>query len=175
MKVYDYSNLLTVINNLDMEKAILINKQEMNKKNELIKLERQLLESKMLEDWKGLNEALRKAKVRGCPYPKRIGIHAEFSDNYTFDYRVYSCSYDSVYYCLSEKNTTDEIIYCERFITGSARHRMITSETEKVRVKTILIKEFMQYYPEYREIKLKELYEKIGIKAEEVEKMKNIL
>ena len=181
MKIYDYSALFTVIDDLDAEKAMLINQAETDEKNALIKLEQQLLNSGMLKDWKGLNEVLRKANVRGCPYPEKLPCAARFEDSYRFEYCVNggSSGYRTDYYCLTVKSTANEVRYYQ-YSTGYGSEKQIDifatygddPVMRKVRVKTRLIKEFMDNYPKYREIKLKQLYEAIGKKSEEVEKLK---
>jgi hypothetical protein len=185
MNIYDYSNLLTVIDELDVEKAKLINKKEMNEKNRLIDLENELNNSGMLEDWKGLIEAMKKAGVRGCPCPNRLPGMAQFGDNYRFVYRVNggSSGYREDYFALTIEDkhikTSKKFGYC-KWSTGYGSERQIdifaeygqNPEMHKVRVKTTLIKEFMENYPKYREFKLKEIYEAIGKRAEKVQELR---
>lgn len=183
MNIYDYSALLTVVKKLDTEKANLIIKAEANEKIELENLENELFASGMLEDWKGLIKVLKEAGVRGCPYPKNIPGKCQFEDNYKFSYRVNggSSGYREDFYAImpGDSESPNAVKYYQWSIGYRSEEKIDIFAVygnnpvmRKVRVKTTLIKEFMENYPTYREVKLKQLYETIGKKSEEVEKLK---
>lgn len=183
MKIYDYSALLTVVRNLDIEKTKLTIEAETNEKIELDNLENKLFASGMLEDWEGLREVLKEAGVRGCPYPEKIPGTCEFEDNYKFVYRVNggSSGYRQDFYAIMPGcSESPNAVRYYQWSTGYGSEKKIDifavygndPVMRKVRVKTTLIKEFMENYPKYREIKLKQLYEAIGKKSEKIEKLK---
>lgn len=183
MKIYDYSNLLTVIDKLDTEKEDLIAEKNAIEAMYLDNLENKLFASGMLEDWYGLIKAMKKAGVRGCPYPEVIPGKAKFEDNYLFVYTVnsgssgYRCDYLGLTHGDSESPNAPTY---RQWSTGYGSEKKIDifakyggdPVMKKVRIQTTLIEEFMENYPKYREIKLKQIYEKIGQKSEEVEKLR---
>ena len=182
MDKYDYSNLLNVIGNLDVEKKKLINQKELDEKNQLVDLERQLIDSGMLDDWFGLTKALKAAGVRGCPYPETLPGSAQFKDDYAFSYCVNSTSsgYREDWFGIRPLKENSFINYYEHSHGYGSENKIDIFATygrdpvmHKIRVKTTIIKDFMENYPKYREIKLKELYEVIGKKSEEVEELRN--
>lgn len=183
MEIYDYSALLTVVKELDTEKVKLISQAEADEKVELENLENKLFASGMLEDWKNLRVVLKEAGVRGNPYPQIIPGTCKFEDNYKFVYRVNggSSGYRQDFYAIAPGNSEspNAVAYYQWSIGYGSEEKIDIFAVygndpvmRKVRVKTTLIKEFMENYPKYREIKLEQLYEAIGKKSEEVEKLK---
>lgn len=181
MQLHDYSNLLNVIDELDLEKVRLTNTIEANEKTELARLEKELLNSGMLKDWHDLVEVLTRAKVRGCPYPNMLPGTAQFMDNYTFTYHVNSRSsgYRQDYHGIKPNGISNTISYVT-WSNGYGSEEKVDifaayghdPVMRKVRVETTLIKDFMNAYPLYKEIKLKEVYAKIDKKRRDNEALK---
>lgn len=186
MKIYDYNNLLTLIDRLDEEKVELIEEKNTTEVIYLDNLENKLFASGMLEDWYGLIKAMKKAGVRGCPYPDVLPGMAKFEDNYCFTYRVNggSSGYREDFYAITTdvkgyEESPNAVAYCQWSIGYGSEKKIDIfgvygddSKMRKIRVKTLLVEEFMENYPKYREIKLKQIYEAIGQKSEEVEKLR---
>jgi len=178
---YDYSALIKKIDDLNTEKKKLINRSDENEKDQLVDLEARLMDNGMLQDWYDLVKVLRRAEVRGCPYPFKIGNECWFSDAYTFEIRVNSGSsgYREDWYGI-KPNANNEIKYYE-YSRGYGSEKKIDifatygndPVMRKIRVKTKIITEFIENYELYRETKLKQLYEKIGEKEKEVSDLRD--
>ena len=56
MKLYDYSNLVKVIREVDLQAKKLANEKEMCEKNKLAELENELLNSGIIQDWHELSK-----------------------------------------------------------------------------------------------------------------------
>ena len=113
MMLHDYSDLLKKIGDLNLEEKMLINAKETNEKNELARLENELVNSGMLKDWAELNQVLKKAKIRGCAYPVTLPGTAEFTDGYNYVYHVNkrSSGYRQDYYGILAKESDIGICY----------------------------------------------------------------
>ena len=56
MKLFDYTNLLNIIKEVELENSKLKNLKEMTLKNKFLELELKLFNSGILEDWLRLNK-----------------------------------------------------------------------------------------------------------------------
>ena len=68
MTIYDYSDLLKMIANINTDKIIAKNERTMNNKNRLAKMENKLLTCGILNDWYDLKKSCKRLNVRLAPY-----------------------------------------------------------------------------------------------------------
>lgn len=173
MKVYNYSNLLQVIRDINTNKTMAENDRITDKKNKLLKLEMELKTSGLLDDWYDLKKLCREANVRIMPYggwdeekqEPLINNYQYFADNGMFMKCMSSGSHWSDYFGFSYKDKDFKWKTCHT--TSSVFFNGFNDEITELITKIKLIKLFMETYEEYRNIQLQRIYMKIGKVAEE--------
>ena len=183
--VYDYSNLLRAIDNAQLEEKKLKNHILANKKDELAELELEIQQSGILEDWYQLNEAMKKLKIRGCPYTgykeKPIGGNADkFTDGYKFMETMSSGSYWRDEFGIDGFNIGNRMGWDVHKVNWVITHVTDSylwegfgaNEKAMVDCKIRMLNQFKESYPIYREFKLKEVYAALGKQTETNEQLK---
>ena len=167
MLLHDYTDLLTVINELkeeeELERLKLLQKGEV----ELKELELKIENSGMLKDWNQLKEACRKAGVRLCPYggydeleqgPLMTGSDY-FSDEGYFWVCMSSGLHWSDFFGFSGKN--NKINWKIVHSTNSTLFNRFDDKQKEVNQKIELLNVFLLKYEEYKSIQLKRVFAKM--------------
>ena len=183
MKMFDYSELIRVIDNVEIREE----KERMNGifalKERYKELEHSLIESGILDDWNRLKQLCLKANVRLCVshigkgsigYVLGVGDFRYcnvYADNGIIKKCMSSGSYWSDYYgfvyepdkgIVWKKYHTTNTHFFEGFKEGQ--------DEEKYETKIYLLETFRDTYEHYREFQLMKIQEKFGerIKTEDI-------
>ena len=175
MKLFDYSELIRVIDNVEI-------REEREKTMKLIdmaekcrKLERELIESGILNDWNRFKQLCAKANVRLCVshqgsnsmgcvinHPEKFQYCQEYKDNGTFVKCMSSGSYWSDYFGFIYKD--EKIVWQISHTTGKHSFEGFgTNDVEKEYLtKIYLLETFKNTYEDYRNFQLQKIKEKFG-------------
>ena len=181
MKIFDYSELIRVINNVENREEEERVKGTLRLKDKYNKLEYELIESGILDDWNRLKYLCEKAKIRLCVAQigdKSIGHILGTSDvyyckEYADDGMVKKCmssgSHWSDYYGFKyevDKGIVWEITHS----TGTSLFTGFKDDEEKYKAKIYLLETFKNTYEHYREFQLRKIEEKFSarIKTEDI-------
>lgn len=182
MKLYDYSELIRVIDNVEMREerekiqGILTLKEKCNA------LERSLVESGMFDDWNRLKQLCRKAGVRLCVshlaehsigYVLGVGDFTYcnmYNDDGCIKKLMSSGSSWSDYYGFiysAEEGILWRVWHTSRFHIFNGFEE---NEKSKYETRIHMLETFRDTYEHYREFQLKKIEEKFGvrIKAEDI-------
>ena len=173
MKIYDYSNLLQAVRETNTNKIIAENNRIADKKNTLSKLEMELKESGLLDDWYDLKRLCREANVRIMPYGgwdesqfgKLMEDYEYSQDNGTFSQCMSSGSHWCDMFGFSYKDR--EFRWKIWHTTNSTLFTEFENEDIEIGTKIKLIELFMERYEEYRSVQLQRIYTKMGQTMEE--------
>jgi hypothetical protein len=181
MKMFDYSELIRVIDNVEIreEKERVMGVLKLKEKcNEL---EHSIIKSGILDDWNRLKHLCAKAKVRLCVSHlgnDSIGYVLGVSDfrycnEYNDDGMIKMCmssgSYWSDYYGFTYE-ADKGIVWKVTHNTSKCFFNGFSNDEEKYRTKIYLLETFKKTYEHYREFQLKKVEEKFEnrIKAEDI-------
>lgn len=173
MKIFDYSELIRVINNVEIRE-----KREENIKNMKIEekykmVEAKLISSGILEDWFNLKQVCRKANVRLCVAYRgesSIGIvtgrkNYAYCDIYADNGRIQTCmssgSHWSDYYGFIYDKESHRLVWDTTHTTSYSNFHGFgpNREVEKHLTRIKMMEIFMETYEDYREFQLKKIEE----------------
>ena len=183
MKMFDYSGLIRVIDNVEIREEKERVMDLLKKKEKCNKLERFLVESGILDDWNRLKYLCAKAKVRLCVsnmgdnsigYVLGIndygyGYCKEYDDNGMIKKLMSSGSHWSDYYGFTYE--ADKGIIWKAYHTTNTHHfNRFRNEDEEYETKINLLETFKNTYEIYREFQLKKIEDKFAtrIKVEDI-------
>lgn len=183
MKMFDYSELIRVIDNVEIREEKERNKTLISLKEEYYKLERNLINSGILADWVRLKEVCRKAKVRLCVshiaehsigYVLGVGDFKYcniYDDNGRIKKLMSSGSSWSDYFSFYYDNSIEKIVWEIRHSNSSFNiFDGFKTEEEEYITKIELLTEFKNTYENYRKFQLMKIEKKFGdrIKTEDI-------
>lgn len=173
MKLYDYTNLLKAIREIDLETDTLKNLKEMSLHNKLLELENRLLNSGILEDWVELNKIYK-------------GIYDRWEDVYLdsvynnkkafmgykngiFQLTMSSGNCHSDYLCITPKDSVEQNKVVWNITHTTSRHyfegfKGYNKEYE-YETKILVIETLIATYEDYRSYVLKEVMERMKKKV----------
>ena len=186
MKMLDYSELIRVIDNVEIreEKERVMGLLDI--KERYMELERSLIESGILDDWNRLKQLCAKAKVRLCV--SHIGDSSigcvlgigdfrycnEYDDDGMITMRMSSGGHwrdDYGFVYETDKGIVWKICHMTNthFFDGFSE----AQEKEKYETKIYLLERFRDTYEDYREFQLKKIEEKFGERIKTVDIIKD--
>lgn len=184
MKLYDYSELIRVIDNIEIREEREKTMDLINLKERYKELERTIIKSGILDDWNRLKQLCSKADVRLCVSHQgsqsigRIIGHKEdfkycqeYRDEGIFSTCMSSGSHWSDYYGFiytAEKELVWKITHTTKthWFEGFAVEKI----EEKYQTRIYLLETFKNTYEDYRNFQLKKIEEKFNsrIKLEDI-------
>lgn len=174
MKLYDYSSLLKVVNEIDLETSKLKNTKEMALKNKYLELERQLLDSGLLEDWCRLSKLGYIDYYNRWRNKKLDNIYNKSDEfiEYDRDWRIKimmsSGSHWSDYLCIDPRSSVNQgkLIWCVMHTTNYHGFERFNNVEKEYKTKILMIETLMETYEEYRDFMLQGLAKSIGAKLD---------
>ena len=184
MKLFDYSELIRVIDNVEEREEKERNNDLINLKEEYKTLKRNIIESGILDDWYRLKQLCSKADIRLCvaqqgsdsigrilEHPEDCMYCREYDDYGTFSRCMSSGSHWSDYFGF-DYETNKDIIWKIRHTTNSRLFKGFgTEDIEKeYQTKIQLLETFKNTYEDYRSFQLKKIEKKFEnrIKTEDI-------
>lgn len=173
MKLYDYTNLLNVINEVNLENKKLKNLKEMTLKNKYYELEQKLFNSGILEDWKRLNRLVADRifyskwdnSYLDSIY-KNTDKFFEYRDN-MFTILVSSGSSWSDYLCISPEHSLENRKLDWKITSTTKRwFSGFRNNEEEYKVKILMIETLINTYEDYRDYVLKSIVKRINEKID---------
>lgn len=183
MKLYDYTSLLKIVDEIDLEKTKLLNIQEMQLKNKCADLEFKLLNSGILEDWVQLLDLAKKCDCGGGlsywdnkylndnyeKYGKRISYEGRGDISRTADW----CG-DVHYGLLVRKSVNSgKIEWGTIYNYSLGTWKGFDSPKREFETKIMIIEALFNTYEEYRNYNLTKLIPIIERKASENQALKD--
>lgn len=174
MKLYDYTNLLKVVNEIDLETSKLNNMKEMTLKNKYLELERKLLDSGLLEDWCGLSKLGYTDYYNRWRSERLNNIYTDSKEfiEYDRDWRIKimmsSGSHWSDYLCIYPRSSVNQgkLVWCITHTTHTQLFKQFKNVEQEYKTKILMIEALMETYEEYRDFMLARLAENIGKKLD---------
>lgn len=184
MKLFDYSELIRVIDNVEIREKKEKEMGIISLKEKYRKLERTMIESGIFDDWNRLKRLCSKAKIRLCASHQgsnSIGCIVNHKEDYKYcqEYRddgIFSKCMDSGSHWSDYFGFTYSV---ERSVVWNITHNTKThwfngfgtEDTEKeYTTKIYLLETFKNTYEDYRDFQLRRIEEKFNtrIKAEDI-------
>lgn len=181
MTIYDYSDLLKMIVNINTDKIIAENERTMNNKNRLAKMENKLLTCGILNDWYDLKKSCKRLNVRLAPYgnwdeetqgPLMKDQNGKyFMNNGTFSICMSSGSHWSDHFGFSyyDKEFEWNIWHSTDYVLFSK----FSNEDSEIETKIKLIQLFLSHYEEYRSVQLDRINKKMSKISKETKEIKD--
>ena len=183
MKMFNYSELIRVIGNVEKREENERNQALLSLKEKYYELERNVINSGILADWVRLKEVCRKAKVRLCVshisndsigYVLGVGDFT-YANVYDDNGRIKKCmsrgsSWDD-YFGFYYDNSMEKIVWEFRHTNSSfCIVDSFKTEEEEYTTKIELLTEFKNTYENYRKFQLMKIEEKFEtrIKTEDI-------
>ena len=183
MTIYDYSDLLKMIANINTDKIIAENERTMNNKNRLTKMENKLITSGILDDWYDLKKSCKKLGIRLAPYGNwdeeirgplmKDGNGKYFIDNGTVSICMSSGSHWSDHFGFSYYDR--ELKWHIWHSTDSVLFTEFPNEDAEIEAKIKLIQLFLSHYEEYRSVQLDRINKKMSKISKETKEIKDEL
>lgn len=183
MKMFDYSELIRVIDNVEMREEREKMMALLSLKEKCEKLERSLVESGIFDDWNRLKQLCAKANVRLCVSNQGsnsmgicLGLNGygygnEYRDDGFFSKLMSSGSHWGDYYGFTYESAKG-LIWTTRHMTSSYMFVGFkeNQEEKKWSTRIHLLETFRDTYEHYREFQLKKIEDKFGsrIKVEDI-------
>ena len=184
MKLFDYSELIRVINNVEFREEREKTQEIMNIKEQYINLKKEIINSGILDDWYRLKQLCSKANIRlsvshqGSESMGRIIGHSEdfkycqeYKDNGLFCKCMSSGSHWSDYFGF-DYETGKDMFWKIYHTTNSRLFLGFGAEDVKKEYETkiTLLKTFRDTYEDYRDFQLKKIEDKFQsrIKPEDI-------
>lgn len=182
MKLFDYTGLLNVIKEVNLETAKLNNVKEMALKNKYLDMERKLFDSGILEDWVRLNKVVTdriffsrwNSECLNNIY-RNSEKFVEYRDN-VFSVIMSSGSSWTDYFYINPNSSVKngKVIWC---IENSSNRFHIfdrfKNEEEEYRIKIFMIETLMATYENYRDFVLEKVAEKLNKNIANNSKLRN--
>lgn len=174
MKLFDYTGLLNVIKEVNLETDKLNNFKDMALKNRYLDLESELFDSGILEDWLRLNKVITTRIFMNRWNSEHLNKvyrdtekFIEYADN-IIHVTMSSGSHWSDYLCINPKASVENgrIIWCVTHSTDTHFFERFRSEEEEYKTKILLIEALMRTYEAYREFALQKIAEELNKKIE---------
>ena len=174
MELYNYENLIRVIGNVEKREENEKLQGLFSLKEKYFELEKNLIQSGILEDWVRLKELCRKAQVRLCVSHISSGSigcvlgvgdfkYANiYDDNGRIKKLMSSGSHWSDYYGFYYDTKAHCLIWEFRHTTDYHSFEYFKTEEEKYNTKIYLLEEFKNTYENYRKFQLMKIEEKFG-------------
>lgn len=185
MKMFDYSELIRVIDNVEIREEKERVENVLRLKEKVVELERSLVQSGIFDDWNRLKQLCAKAKVRLCVSHQSehsmgcvlgVGDFAygmEYRDDGRFMKLMHSGSSHSDYYGFTYQ-ADKGIVWCVYHNTNFYWFDGFTESKmkEKYETQIYLLETFRDTYENYRKFQLMKIDDKFGarIKAEDIVK-----
>jgi hypothetical protein len=172
MKMFDYTALLNVIKEVDLEAAKLNNVKEMALKNRYLDMERKLFNSGILEDWNELNKVVTTRIFYNRFKSEKIDAIYKNYDKF-FEYRdnvitilMSSGSHwsDYLYINTNDSVRNGKIVWSVFHTTNTHFFEKFRSEEEEYKLKILMIETLIDTYEEYREFALQKIAEEVSKK-----------
>lgn len=158
MKLYDYTNLLNVIREVDLETSKLNNLKRTALKNKCLDLEHKLLNSGILEDW------CRLSKLGHVDYYNRwrnaylnnvyddSNEFMEYDRDWKFKIMMSSGSHWSDYLCLDPRCSVDKgkLVWTIMHSTNTTFFNGFRNEEHECKTKILVMETLMETYEDYR-------------------------
>lgn len=173
IKTYDYTELLKVMNELEMEKNVLLELEKMNLKNRYIELEKKVLESGIFEDFKGLAKVQKElwgyikldctsresaCLNKICSNPIRF---IKYQGNYL---QIYLTGHGNYRLILDR----DEVAWVNEDSYGDLIRNMFNGDEKKhLETRILLFEALLNSYEDYRTFVMKKVNEELNKKAKE--------
>ena len=183
MKLFDYSELIRVIDNVEMREEKEAAMKVLSLKEKCVKLEHSLIESGIFDDWNRLKQLCAKAKVRLCvshigrdSMGVRLGMDdyaygQEYRDNGFFSKSMSSGSHWVDYYGFTYESSKG-VVWATHHMTSSHVFYGFNDKQEEKKWSTriYLLETFRDTYEFYRDIQLKHVEDKFGarVKVEDI-------
>lgn len=185
-KLYDYTNLLNVVKEVDLENEKLKNVKEMGLKNKCIELEYKLLNSGILEDWAQLNklgtnfmryDRFDNSYLNSAYNNNYINLRNKafmYYDNGIFGITMSSGSYwhDSLYIAPRRSSESGKVVWDISHSTSHISFDGFKDNEFECKIKILMIETLIATYEDYRNYALEKFAEKMGRKIEESNKLK---
>lgn len=174
MEILNYTNLLKVIDNIEIreEKEDIERTLDMEKEYELLELK--LKKSGLLDDWYGLKQVCRKVNVRLLPYGSNLTSSMfKFADIGSYECCMSSGSHWSDYYGFTytpENGITWKVWHTTNTHLWGGFGESREEQRSKYRYRIAAIEKFMDSYEKYREFQLPKIEEalKDRVKPEDI-------
>lgn len=172
MKLFDYTGLLNVIKEVNLETDKLNNFKEMALKNRYLDLESELFNSGILEDWIRLNRVVTTRIFMNRWNSEHLNNvyndskkFIEYADN-MIRIIMSSGSHWSDYLCINTKESIENgrVIWCVTHNTGTHLFERFRSEEEEYKTKILLVETLMRTYEVYRDFALEKITEELNKK-----------
>lgn len=181
MKMFDYTNLLNVIKEVDLETAKLNNVKEMALKNKYLNMERKLFNSGILEDWNKLNKLVTDRIFYSRWKNKKLNSIYEDSNKfieYMDNVIAITMSSDSswtdyLYIKINASIKNGKIIWGVFHTTTDTHFEKFENEEEEYKTKIIVIETLIDTYEDYRDFVLEEVTEKINKNLDNNKKLRS--
>lgn len=163
MKKYDYSGLLKSIGDMRTDREKAVNERLFSRKQQLLDLENKVVSSGMLEDWVGLKDVCRKAKV--CLNPAENN-YDNYKGNGVFGvYTISSYNYLSQDFGFILKD--GNLVW--KWENDKGRFE---SEEQEINIKIKVLNSFLDTYEEYRDFQLQRVFNAMGSMSDETAKIR---
>ena len=174
MELYNYDDLIRVIGNVKSREENEKLQELFSLKEKYFELEKNLIQSGILEDWVRLKELCRKAQVRLCVshigsgsigYVLGVGDF-KYANIYDDDGRIRklmsSGSHWSDYYTFYYSVKNHCLVWEDRHTTSYHSFTHFNTEEEEYNTKIYLLEEFKNTYENYRKFQLMKIEEKFS-------------
>lgn len=179
MKLYDYTNLLKAIREIDLETDTLKNLKEMSLHNKLLELENKLLNSGILEDWMELNKIYKTFYSRwqntylNNVYESREAFMEYGEGVFQISMSSGSCHSDDLYISPKRSVEQNKVVWDIKHTTS--RHYFDGFENYRkeyeYETKILVIETLIATYENYRSYVLKKVMENMKDKINHNEKL----
>lgn len=181
MKIHDYSQLLTEIDNLNSEEQKIKDERIEDAQERLHELETKLINSGMLRDWLQLREACDKLGIKkflSFEENQAICIRQRYvEDTFLVNeferklQRVESMGFDGPMGKYLKTGSCSILAdSCTEVKYKMGEHYMFWTKELEIETKINLINAFMVAYPKYKELKLSQINREMNKKSVEIEK-----
>ena len=181
IKTYDYTELLKTMNEMEMEKNCLLELEKMNAKNRYIELEKKVLESGILEDFKGLYKVQRELWSSGLSYTRFKNKYLDKVYNSSLHFIEYDCNFIGShvnvrrgtcstitlgYYTLVLTRTDGDSLVWSLTDRNGKKYDCFENDVAKhYETKSLILKTLLETYDDYRAYVLERVNEKLNEKA----------